>query len=181
METEQQLLNAIVSGESQAMRRLYDRFSGYTTAIALRYIPDCDAVRDILQDSFVSILTNVRQFDFRGEGTLKAWVARIVVNHAIDWIKEHERNITISDMPKEVVDDDVPDVDDVPPDILDAMIGQLPVGYRTVLNLYVFEQLSHKDIAKRLGIKESSSASQFFHAKKLLAGMIRKYRYSQAI
>lgn len=84
-------------------------------------------------------------------------------------------------MPKEVVDDDVPDVDDVPPDILDAMIGQLPVGYRTVLNLYVFEQLSHKDIAKRLGIKESSSASQFFHAKKLLAEMIRKYRYSQAI
>lgn len=49
------------------------------------------------------------------------------------------------------------------------MIGELPDGYRLVLNMYVFEQLSHKEIALRLGIKESSSASQYLRAKKLLA------------
>ena len=147
METERQLLDAILGGESQAMRRLYDRFSGYTMAIALRYVPDRDDVRDVLQDSFVSVLTSIRQFDYRGEGSLKSWVARIVANRALDWVKEHERVTMIPDIPEEVIDDGVPDVDEVPPDILDQMIGRLPAGCRMVLNLYVFGQLSHKQIA----------------------------------
>lgn len=179
METERQLLDAILGGESQAMRRLYDRFSGYTMAIALRYVPDRDDVRDVLQDSFVSVLTSIRQFDYRGEGSLKSWVARIVANRALDWVKEHERVTMIPDIPEEVIDDGVPDVDEVPPDILDQMIGRLPAGCRMVLNLYVFGQLSHKQIAQQLGIRETSSASQFFHAKKLLREMISEYLNSQ--
>lgn len=179
METERQLLDAIFGGDGKAMRRLYDRFSGYTMAIALRYVPDRDDARDVLQDSFVKILTSIQTFDYRGEGSLKSWVARIVANRAIDWIKEHERVTIISQIPEETTDEGVPDVDEVPPDILDQMIGRLPAGCRMVLNLYVFGQLSHKEIAQRLGIKEHSSASQFFHAKKLLKEMISDYLNSQ--
>ena len=87
--------------------------------------------------------------------------------------------IESADVPEEMIDDGVPDVDEVPPDILEKMIGRLPTGCRMVLNLYVFEQLSHRDIAQRLGIKEDSSASQFFHAKKLLKEMITDYLNSQ--
>ncbi len=75
----------------------------------------------------------------------------------------------------------LPDVEEVPPDILNEMIGRLPAGYRFVLNLFVFEQLSHKEIAVRLGIKESTSASQFYHAKRILAEMITKYLNSTKI
>lgn len=179
METERQLLDAILGGDNKAMRRLYDRFSGYSMAIALRYVPDRDDVRDVLQDSFVKILTSICGFDYRGEGSLKSWVARIVANRAIDWVKEHERLMMVADIPEEITDDGVLDVDEVPPDILEKMIGRLPTGCRMVLNLYVFEQLSHRDIARRLGIKEDSSASQFFHAKKLLKEMITDYLNSQ--
>lgn len=181
METERQLLDAIRSGDGQAMRRLYDRFSGYTMAIARRYIPDRDDVRDVLQDSFVSIFSSIREFDYRGEGTLKAWVAKIVVNRSLDWIREHERITMVPEVPEEIDDEGVPDVDEVPPDILDAMIGRLPAGCRMVLNLFVFDQLSHRQIAQRLDIQEASSASQFFHAKKLLKEMIREYLKSQRI
>lgn len=179
METERQLLDAILGGDNKAMRRLYDRYSGYTMAVALRYIPEREDVNDVLQDSFVKILTSISAFDYRGEGSLKAWVARIVANRAIDWVKEHERITMISDVPEEMIDDGVPDLEPVPPDILEKMIGRLPTGCRMVLNLYVFEQLSHRDIAQRLGIKEDSSASQFFHAKKLLKEMITDYLNSQ--
>ena len=179
METERQLLDAILGGDNQAMRRLYDRFSGYTTAVALRYVPDSEDVRDVLQDSFVKILTSIQTFDYRGEGSMKAWVARIVANRAIDWVKEHERITLVEDIPEETTDDGVPDVEPVPPDILEMMIGRLPAGCRMVLNLHVFGQLSHKDIAQQLGIKEDSSASQFFHAKKLLKEMISEYLNSQ--
>ena len=55
------------------------------------------------------------------------------------------------------------------------MIKELPDGYRTVFNLYVFEDKSHKEIASLLGIKEDSSASQLFRAKKILATRIKEY------
>jgi RNA polymerase sigma-70 factor (ECF subfamily) len=73
------------------------------------------------------------------------------------------------------------DVDEVPHDILNGMIGSLPAGFTLVLHLFVFEHRSHKEIVLRLGIKESTSASQFYHAKRLLAEMITKYLNSAKI
>ena len=179
IETERQLLDAIHCGDRQALRRLYDRYSGYAMAIGLRYVPERDDVRDILQDSFINILTSINEFDYRGEGSLKAWISRIVANRAIDWLKEHERLHFTDEIP-DAAEEGVPEVENVPPDILNSMIGQLPGGCRMVLNLYVFEQLSHKEIAQRLGIRENSSASQLSRAKKILAEMIKEYLYSQS-
>ena len=180
METERQLLDAIQRGERAALRRLYDRYSGYAMAIGLRYIPDCDEARDVLQDSFVKILTSIGRFDYRGEGSLKSWVSRIVANRAIDYIKQHQR-LQFTDEVPENINEEEPEIGGVPPDILDSMIGQLPAGYRVVLNLFVFEQLSHRDIALRLGITESASTSQLFRAKRMLQRMVREYIKQQSI
>lgn len=179
-ETEQQLLDAIHDGDPKALRRLYDRYVAYATAIAQRYIHDREDVRDMLQDSFIKILTCVADFEFRGEGSLKAWVSTVVVNRAIDWVKLHERLQMTSVIP-DLIEENPPDLEHVPPEVLNGMIGRLPAGCRLVLNLRVFEQLSHKDIAHRLGIRESSSASQFSRAKQLLQKMIQEYLNSQRI
>ena len=80
METEEQLLKAVKSGDRQAMRRLYERYKGYAMSIGLRYIPDSDDVEDVVQDSFVKILTSVQHIDYQGEGSLTAWVRKTVVN-----------------------------------------------------------------------------------------------------
>ena len=181
METERQLLDAILGGEKEAMRRLYDRYSGYTMAIALRYIPEREDARDVLQDSFVKILTSVRQFNYRGEGSLKSWVSRITANCAIDWLKYHQRLQMTDEIPDEIDENVNLEIHGVPPDMLNAMIGRLPVGCRTVLNLHVFERLTHKEIALHLGIREASSASQFSRAKRLLREMINDYLNSQQI
>ena len=149
-------------------------------AIGLRYVPEREEVRDILQDSFVKILTSIGKFDFRGEGSLKSWISRIVVNCAIDHVREHDRIAFVGDIP-DSADEEAPDVRDIPPDLLMEMIGRLPANYRLVLNLFVYEQCSHKDIARRLGIKESTSASLFFRARKMLAKMIRDYQDKQGI
>ena len=180
METERELLDAIRKGERAAMRRLYDRYSKYAMAIGLRYIPNRDDMRDVLQDSFVKIITNIGHFDYRGEGSLKSWVSRIVANRAIDHIREHMRQSFAEEMPDDVIDPE-PDVGEVPPDLLDAMIGQLPANYRVVLNLFVFEQLSHREISQQLGISEQNSAMLFFRAKKMLQQMIVEYKNKQRI
>ena len=64
---------------------------------------------------------------------------------------------------------------DIPPDVIQRMVKKLPIGYRTVFNLYVFENKSHREISRLLGIKESTSSSQYNRAKALLANMISQY------
>lgn len=175
METEQQLIEAIRSGERAALRRLYDRYSGFATALALRYIPDRDEVRDVLQDSFVRILSTVEKFRYQGEGSLKAWVGKIVSHRAVDYLREHQRFVVVDALPDFIDEEQEPELEHVPPDVLLTMIGRLPANYRTVLNLFVFEQWSHKDIARLLGVKESTSSSLFYRAKKMLAKMVKEY------
>jgi len=155
------------------MRRLYERYKGYAMSTGLRYIPDSDDVEDVVQDSFIKILTSIQRFDYRGEGSLKLWIGRTVANRAIDFIRQHERisfTGTIPDMP-----DEEPELERIPPNVLTNMIAQLPSGYRLVLNLYVFEHCSHREIAQRLGIRENSSSSQLSRAKMLLMKMMKDY------
>jgi len=175
VETERQLLEAIKSGERAALRRLYDRYAGYAMAVGLRYLPQADEVRDVIQDSFVSILSTVGRFSYRGEGSLRSWVGRIVSNRAVDYLREHQRFMTVDSLPDEPDEPDEPDIGGVPPDVLTAMIGRLPPNYRTVLNLYVFERRPHREIAQLLGVKESTSSSIFFRAKRMLSRQIREY------
>ena len=80
----------------------------------------------------------------------------------------------VEEIPDEA-DEEEPDVGGVPMEQLQRMIEELPVGYRAVFNLYVFEQLSHKEIAAVLGIKVNTSASQYSRAKKLLARRIKNF------
>lgn len=174
METEQELLDAIRGGEREAKRRLYERYKGLAMAIVQRYIADYEDVRDVVQDAFVKILTSLNRFSYKGEGSLKAWVSSIVVHQAIDYAKSHERFLFTDQLPDEPEEEE-PDVGHVPPEVLNKMIGQLPPGYRLVLNLHVFEQLSHPEIAHLLGIMPGTSSSQYARAKKELAKRINNY------
>lgn len=172
MESEKQLLDDILSGSRDAMHRLYDRYIGYVMAVGLRYVPDRDEVRDVVQDSFVKIFSSISRFEYRGEGSFKGWMLRIVANEAISYAKAKTKFVFTDEVPDEP-EADSPEVERVPPDVLTRLIGTLPDGYRLVLNMYVFEQKSHKEIAAELGIKESTSASQYLRAKKLLATRIK--------
>ena len=174
METEQELLARIREGNAQARHELYCRYAPQSMAVAMRYVADGDAARDVLQDAFVKILTSVSRFGYRGEGSLRAWVLRIVTNEAIDHVKERHKRLFTDALPDDLPDEE-PDVGLVPLAALQHMMEQLPPGYRLVLNLYVFDQKSHREIARQLGIGESTSASQYHRAKRLLAKMIKDY------
>lgn len=177
METELQLLKAIKSGQREAQRRLYERFAGQAMATGMRYVPDPDQVRDVVHDSFVKILTSLGRFTYRGEGSLRAWIKSIVAHQAINHIKQYEHFKLTDQLPEDMASasEEAPEVNGVPPDILHRLIGELPTGYRIVLNLYVFEQKSHQEIAQLLGIKPETSASQFSRAKQALAKRINEY------
>ena len=81
--SERELLRLVRSGDPTGTRALYERYVGYLTAVCSRYVPDRAAVKDILQDAFISIFTRIADFEYRGEGSLRAWMTRIVVNGAL--------------------------------------------------------------------------------------------------
>ena len=166
MESEEIILDGIRRGDRRAMKQLYDGCAARAMAVSHRYVADTDARKDIVQESFIQVLTHVNDFQYRGEGSLTAWLLRIVVNRSVDYLRKHERWVSADSMPE------LPDEDEPP-------VEQLPAGYRTVFNLYVFEQRSHKEIARLLHIKENSSASQYSRARKMLAHMIKEYIKTQ--
>jgi RNA polymerase sigma-70 factor (ECF subfamily) len=180
-ETERQLIEAIRAGDREAFKRLYERFARFAMGVTLRYVPKRDDALDIVQDSFISIITSIDGFEYRGEGSLRAWVSRIVSHHAVDWIKKHEQLLFLDQMPDEIEDDEDSAIEEVPKELMNEMIGRLPIRYRVIVNLRAFEELSHKDIALRLDISEKMSVTLFSRAKRKLAKMIKEYLNSQGI
>lgn len=171
------LLKRIKAGDNAAMRELYRRYVRYLSAICSRYISDDEDVKDVLQDAFVKIFSSIGTFEYRGSGSLKAWMARITLNQALKFLNKNRLSgVPLDDEFHNLPDEDEePDSKKVPSKALFQMIRDLPEGYRTVFNLYVVEGRSHKEIAGMLGISEATSASQLHRAKAALADKIRSY------
>ena len=174
---EQRLIKRLQDGDDSAAHEFYALYADYLAAICSRYIPDENDMKDVFQDAFIHIFTHIGEFHNQGPGSLKAWSAKVVVNESLKFLRTKKRHEMVEldfDKMDEAETDDPP-ISHIPPDIIYEMLSQLPNGYRTVLNLYVFEGMSHKEIAQLLGIKESSSASQLHRAKNQLAKLIREY------
>lgn len=170
------LLDLIKNNNEQAMHELYCRHIRYLTAVCSRYITNDDDVHDVLQDSFIKIFSSINSFQYKGNGSLKGWMTRITLNEAIKFIKR-TCHFNFIELKKEEIDlpDEEPDTESIPPPVIYKFIRELPDGYRTIFNLYVIEGRSHKEIARLLGIKEGTSASQLHRAKAILADKINNY------
>lgn len=171
---EQQLAALAAAGNTDALKQIYCLYSGVLTATVARYVVDDDAVHDVLHDSFVKIFSSIGKFSYRGNGSLKAWLQRIVVNEALGWLRSSNRlsTVSIDDAEIDISDDATPQVERLDAATLMKLIKQLPTGFRTVLNLYALEGRSHSEIASLLGITPATSASQLHRARVLLTQMI---------
>ena len=177
MENETELIEGCRAGKDSARKELYTLYSKQMLAVCYRYMGDIDAAHDVLHDGFIKIFTH---FTFRGECALSTWVTRVMVTQAIDYLRKRQRFSQLV-----VNEEQLPDVPDdtyiaengnrLSEALLMRFLAELPDGCRTVFNLYVFEEKSHKEIAELLHIKEHSSTSQLHRAKSLLAKRIKEY------
>ena len=173
-ENEEQLVRLVKLGDSGAMKTMYSTYIRFLTALCSRYILNSEDVKDILQDSFIKIFSGVSSFEYRETGSLKSWMARITINEILKFLKRSNR-FEIVEISEEHHTIPQEDNDALPSAVILQLIRELPVGYRTIFNLYVIENKTHREIASMLGIKESSSASQLHRAKSLLAAKIKNY------
>ncbi|GEN66693.1 RNA polymerase subunit sigma [Chryseobacterium rhizosphaerae] len=178
---EQILVKHLLMKEEAAWKELFGAYSGNLTYICSRYLTEKEDVHDVLQNSFIKMFRSIDSFEYRGNGSLKAWMTRIVVNESLKHIKQNtdtKSTVEIEDLP-DLPNDEEPDFEEIPKAVIMEMIQSLPDGYRTVFNLYVFETKSHKEISGLLGIAENSSASQFHRAKGLLVQKIKEFKMSK--
>lgn len=156
------------NGDIKAFKKIFDLYLPKMRPIANRYALSNLETEDILQESFVKIYYNLKSFKF--SGSFEGWIRRIVVNTSINHYKKNKNSCLSDDIYNLEIADGIEDDEEIITDgeNLLNLIRELPPGYKMVLNLYVFEDYNHSEIADMLGISEGTSRSQYSKAKKML-------------
>jgi RNA polymerase sigma-70 factor (ECF subfamily) len=169
--TESELINGCIKLDKACQRQLYEQFYGKMMAVCMRYAKNRDEASDILNEGFMKIYTSLRTFS--NNGSFEGWIRKIIVNTAIDYLRKNRHEYLIvntvyaseSGMSKiqEIEEEDI--FRNIKQDDIIKAIQSLSPAYRTVFNLYVLEEFTHKEIADKLDISEGTSKSNLSKAK----------------
>ena len=172
--TEEFIIAGCIHNDTSAQKELYNRYSPKMLAVCYRYAQNREDAEDMLQEGFIKVFSQIHQY--RNEGAFEGWIRRIVVHTCINILKKNKK---FSDSLDIAYASGVGIREENIPSIMQAKqvvecIRALPVGYRTVLNLYAIEGYSHKEIGQMLDIEESTSRSQYTRAKVMLEDILVK-------
>ena len=178
--TEQAIIAGCLQNDAAAQRELYNRFSPKMLSVCYRFAPNREDAGDMLQEGFIKVFTQIHTF--QNKGAFEGWIRRIIVHTCINFLKKHKKfneslDISYAD-PVHVKEEPVSSIMQARQII--ECIRLLPVGYRTVLNLYALEGYSHKEIGMMLDIEESTSRSQYTRAKAMLENILIRKKIIEA-
>ena len=144
------------------------------TRLCLRYLQNEQDTFETLTSGFLKVFKKIQDFKYQGAGSLEAWIRKIMINESLMKLRKNKKssmNVALEEAKTESWNE----YTHVEAAYLYDAIRNLPDGYRTVFNLYIIEGYSHKEIAEKLGINESSSRSQLAHAKKKLRELLSSH------
>lgn len=168
------LVRECLQGSAAAQGALYDLYAGQMLGLCYRYTKSQADAEDVLQEGFISVFRHLDRYRFEGE--LGAWIRKIMVNTALNYLKKnrnYQHELAFEDDAMHPVIDVHPEVRLEAKELAD-LIRQLPTGYQTILNLHAVEGYSHVEIGRMLGIHEGTSRSQYARARALLITWIQQ-------
>ena len=171
---EESLIAGCIKGNQIAQKTLFDSFSPKFFALCLRYMKSTDDAEDVLQEGMVKIFTKLPEY--RGKGPFEGWMRRIVVNTCLDQIRKNQKlkfDVSI-DQAEYKLSMNAFILEKMSANELIEEIKKMPPGYRVVFNMFAIEGYSHQEIAEKLGVKESTSKSQYLRARAYLKERISK-------
>ncbi|MEA3477512.1 MAG: sigma-70 family RNA polymerase sigma factor [Bacteroidota bacterium] len=172
MVSEKKIIEDCIRGKRYAHEQLYNAHAPIMLTICMRYSKDKSEAEDIMQEGFIKVFSNLKKF--RAEGSFEGWIKRIMVNTALNHYQKnlkhyfHTQLEDVQDAIGEYNDSDFHPDENITRAKIMSLVQQLPEGYRFVFNLYVFEDYSHKEIAKMLNISINTSKTQLFKARRWL-------------
>ena len=172
--SDQELLAGCLKKNADAQKALFAKYGERMMGLCLRYAGSREEAQDYLQEGFIKVFDKLGQFN--GSGALGGWISAIMVNTALVQLRKKKREGYSEDI------DDVYDLSTNDYDVLDKMsadelmglVSSMPTGYRTVFNLFAIDGFSHKEIAEKLEISESTSKTQFHKAKAYMKKQIEE-------
>lgn len=179
-----ELIDGCKKWHKKAQNELYDKYAGRLFAVCMRYMSNRNDAEDVLQESLVKIYKNIDSFSYTEEKAFYYWMNRIAVNTALNHIRKNLKNkfdTDINQVENEFADHNNADfsqydeiIEYIGSQKLFNIVQELPDGYRTVFNLYVVENYSHKEISEQLDISVNTSKTQLLRARKMLSSKINK-------
>jgi RNA polymerase sigma-70 factor (ECF subfamily) len=178
MTNAREIVSRCLQNDAAAQKQLYQHYAPQMLAVCYRYTKDTHEASDVLQEGFVRVFRSLQQW--KQEGELGAWIRRIMVNTALNWLRDHRRmQWSNEDHIREDHDSSsvVTPIQEMEARQLADLIRQLPDGYQTVFNLHAIEGYSHVEIAKMLKISEGTCRSQYMRARKCLIDLIKNSQW----
>lgn len=172
---EEQLVKNCLKGDAKAQKYLFEFYSRRMMGVCLRYAQDAEEAQDVLQMGFIKVFEKLDMYNH--QGSLEGWIRRIIVNTALDNIRKNKKlqnNIEMDKVDYQLENYNENAVEALSAQDLLKVIQEMPIGFRTVFNMYVVEGYSHKEIAKELNITVSTSKSQFSRARAYLQKILIK-------
>lgn len=174
MEQDEKLIIDCLKNIRAAQKQLYNQYAELMLGVCYRYTKSLADAEDVLQEGFIRVFKKVHQYKYEGE--LGAWIRRVMVTTALNYLKRNARyqnDLAFDKLEMHPVSDDNPE------SVLDtkelsSLIQQLPTGYQTIFNLHAIEGYSHVEIGELLGIADGTSRSQYARARALLIVWIKK-------
>ncbi|MBL7923776.1 MAG: RNA polymerase sigma factor [Bacteroidia bacterium] len=169
--TDEQLVEAILRQDASAQRLLYDRYARRMFGVCLRYAKGREEAEDLLQEGFIKVFQKISSF--KAQGSLEGWIRRVMVNTALDYLRQQKLVWTELDEINDPGED--PSIGEQlgAREIL-VLVQKLPAGFRTIFNLYAIEGFSHREIAGMLDISEGTSKSQYSRARSQLISLVNE-------
>lgn len=176
-----EIISKIKEGDALAFKKLYEQYAPKFKGIAFRYVGNENEANDLIQEAFVKVYKSINSY--KGDGNFEGWMKRILVNSCLNYIKREKKyafdfDATLIEQPSTKWDSAISEMSF---EEIVAVINQLPVGYKTVFNLAVFDGYSHKEIGEMIGITESASRSQLSKAKNKLKEELKKLNILSSI
>ena len=172
--TEEAILQGCLKNNAAAQKFLYLKYSGKMLAVCYRYGHNKEDAEDMLQEGFIKVFSQIHTF--KNQGSFEGWIRKIMVHTCINILKKNKKfneSVNIINAANVFVrENNIPSILQAK-EVVEC-IRMLPIGYRTVLNLYAIEGFSHKEISNMLDIEESTSRSQYTRAKAMLEDILIK-------
>ena len=171
---EQQLLEGCRKANPLAQQAMYSQYAKSLMLLCLRYVGNEENAKELLTDSFVAAFQNFSKFEYKSKENVQAWLKRIAINQCLMHLRQ--KKIQFVEINEVIENAEGGDEINAAMNAKEIMkrINSLPLGYRTVFNLYVFEEMKHKEIAALLHISENTSKTQLHKARLLLQKQLLK-------
>ncbi|HTM99970.1 MAG TPA: sigma-70 family RNA polymerase sigma factor [Pedobacter sp.] len=173
-----ELIEGCKMGDGKAQRSLFDFHYNQMFNVCLRYVKDEMEVEDLLSQGFTKVFKHIHQFKYEQEHGLRAWMKKIMINECLMFLRKRHNFYLVPLTDAEELFTDELNLEEIDSQYILQQIADLPIGYKTVLNLYIVEGYSHLEIGKMLNIKEATSRSQLSKAKEALKQKLAQYKLS---